>query len=262
MTSSDEILVEQDGHVLTITLNRPAKLNSMTSVMDKQMNDLSYQINNDESIRAVVLTGAGDRAFCAGSDITDLDTYGTNWEYRNRFDQRMDYARALHLVRKPIVAAVFGYVVGGGLEMCCASDIRIAAPDSQFGAGEINWGWHGGSGQTQYLTHQIGAANASRLLLTGQRMDAEWALRAGLVQEIHPKDKVKDVAMEIAKDIAAKSPIAVQMTKQMVRMAQNTSLDVGLMVENNSFAYCMTTEDSVEGQKAFAEKRTPNFQGR
>ncbi len=260
--SNDDIVVEQDGHVLTIRLNRPDKLNAMTGVMDKRMNQLSFDINNDESIRAVVLTGSGERAFCAGSDITDLDSYGSNWEYRNRFDAHMDYARALHLVRKPIIAAVFGYVIGGGLEMCCASDIRLAAPNAQFGAGEINWGWHGGSGQTQYLTHQIGVANAARLLLTGERIDAETALRNGLVQEIHPLSELQAVAHEMAQSIAAKSPIAVQMTKQMIRMAQNTSLDVGLMVENNSFAYCMTTEDSVEGQKAFAEKRTPEFKGK
>ena len=262
MMSNDEILLQQDGHVLTITLNRPHKLNSMTATMDKTMNDISFTINNDDSIRAVVLTGAGDRAFCAGSDITDLDSYGSNWEYRNRFDSRMDYARALHLVRKPIIAAVFGYVVGGGLEMCCASDIRLAAPDSQFGAGEINWGWHGGSGQTQYLTHQLGAANAARLLLTGERIAADTALRNGLVQEIHEKEDLDQVAHEMAQSIAAKSPIAIQMTKQMIRMAQNTSLDVGLMVENNSFAYCMTTEDATEGQEAFSQKRTPEFKGR
>lgn len=260
--SSDDILFERHGHVAVIRLNRPEKLNAMTVEMDRAMNDFTFTINTDAEIRAVVLAANGERAFCAGSDITDLDGYGANWEYRNRFDARMDYARAVHLIRKPIVAALFGYVIGGGLEMACASDIRLASPDTQFGAGEINWGWHGGSGQTQYLTRTMGPGNAARLLLTGERIDAQLALRTGLVQEIHERGDLEKEALSLAASIAAKSPIAIQMTKHMIRVAQNTSLDVGLMVENDSFSYCMTTEDSVEGQKAFAEKRTPRFEGR
>jgi enoyl-CoA hydratase/carnithine racemase len=260
--SANDILLERHGHVALIRLNRPDKLNAMTVEMDRAMNDYTFTINNDASIRAVVLTGNGDRAFCAGSDITDLDGYGANWEYRNRFDARMDYARAVHLIRKPIVAALFGYVIGGGLEMACASDIRLATPDAQFGAGEINWGWHGGSGQTQYLTRAMGPGNAARLLLTGERLDAHYALRTGLVQEIHEREELEGAALALAESIAGKSPIAIQMTKHMIRVAQNTALDVGLMVENDSFSYCMTTEDSVEGQRAFAEKRTPNFEGK
>lgn len=260
--SSDEIIFERHGHVATIRLNRPDKLNAMTVAMDHTMNELTYQINNDNDIRCVILTGNGERAFCAGSDITDLDGYGTNFEYRNRFDARKDYARAVHLIRKPVVAAVFGYVIGGGLEMACASDIRLATPDAQFGAGEINWGWHGGSGQTQYLTRLVGAGDAARLLLTGERMGIDRALTIGLVQEVHERGALDDAAMALAENIAAKSPIAIQMTKHMIRVAQNTSLDIGLMVENDSFSYCMTTEDSVEGQRAFAEKRPPEFRGR
>lgn len=261
MTAKD-ILLERHGHVAVIRLNRPDKLNAMTVDMDRAMNDFMFTINNDATIRAVVLTANGEKAFCAGSDITDLDEYGANWEYRNRFDARMDYARAIHLIRKPIVAALFGYVIGGGLEMACASDIRLATADAQFGAGEINWGWHGGSGQTQYLTRTMGPGNAARLLLTGERFDADFALRTGLIQEIHPREDLEASALALAENIASKSPIAIQMTKHMIRVAQNTSLDVGLMVENDSFSYCMTTEDSHEGQKAFAEKRTPNFEGK
>lgn len=260
--TSTEIALERHGHVALIRLNRPHKLNAMTADMDRAMNDFTFTINNDASIRAVVLTANGEKAFCAGSDITDLDEYGENWEYRNRFDARMDYARAIHLIRKPIVAALFGYVIGGGLEMACASDIRLATPDAEFGAGEINWGWHGGSGQTQYLTRLMGPGNAARLLLTGERVDIDFALRAGLVQEVHSRDTVEAAALALAENIAAKSPIAIQMTKHMIRVAQNTSLDVGLMVENDSFSYCMTTEDASEGQRAFAEKRPPNFQGK
>jgi enoyl-CoA hydratase/carnithine racemase len=260
--SSPHILYERHGHVAVIRLNRPDKLNAMTTEMDRLMNQLTFTINNDADIRSVVLTGNGERAFCAGSDITDLDGYGDNWTYRNRFEARMDYARAVHLIRKPIVAALFGYVIGGGLEMACASDIRLATPDAEFGAGEINWGWHGGSGQTQYLTRTMGSGNAAKLLLTGERIGVEEALRTGLIQGIHERADLDAVAMALAQNIAAKSPIAIQMTKHMTRVAANTALDVGLMVENDSFTYCMTTEDAREGQSAFAEKREPVFKGR
>jgi enoyl-CoA hydratase len=257
-----DLVVTKDGQVATIVLNRPGKLNAMTGAMDRQMNEIAYDLNNDDDVRAVVLTGAGDRAFSAGSDITDLDDYGTNWQYRNRFDARKDYARAVWLIRKPVVAAIDGYCIGGGLEMACASDIRLATARSSFGAGEIRWGWHGGSGQTQYLTHQIGSGQASRLLLTGDRIDGDEALRIGLVQQLLDPAELHQQAGTLAATIAARSPIAIQRTKHMVRMAQSIPLETALLVENDSFAYCMTTEDAAEGRAAFAEKRDPQFRGR
>lgn len=257
-----DIRLDKYGHVAHVVIDRPAKLNAMTVAMDHRMNDLVHEINNDKSVRSVLLSGAGDRAFSAGSDITDLDEYGDNWSYRNRFDNRTDYARAVYLLRKPVVAAVHGYCIGGGLEMASASDIRIASPDSSFGAGEIRWGWHGGSGQTQLLTHLIGPGHAARLLLTGDRIDGAEALRIGLVQQLVPRDELIDTAMALAQTIAERSPIAVERTKYMVRVAQNVPLDAGLLVENDSFSYLMMTEDAAEGRAAFAEKRAPVFKGR
>lgn len=257
-----EVRLERDGHIAHLVIDRPAKLNAMTVAMDHQMNDLVFEINNDPSIRAIVLSGTGDRAFSAGSDITDLDEYGDNWSYRNRFDNRTDYARAIWLLRKPAVAAVQGYCIGGGLEMASACDIRLASPDASFGAGEIRWGWHGGSGQTQFLTHLIGPGHASRILLTGDRIDADEALRIGLVQQLVPRDELLAAATQLAATIAERSPIATQRVKYMVRVAQNIGIDAALLVENDSFSYLMKTEDAVEGQAAFAEKRTPVFHGR
>lgn len=256
-----QVRLERHGHTATLLLDRPDKLNAMTVAMDRQMNDLVHEINNDDEIRAVCLTGAGERAFSAGSDITDLDGYGTNWQYRNRFDARKDYARAVWLVRKPVVAAIHGYCIGGGLEMACASDVRIATPAASFGAGEIRWGWHGGSGATQLLTHAVGPGHASRLLLTGDRIDGAEALRIGLVQELVDPAELRSRGTELAERIAALAPIATQRTKYMVRIAQNVPVDVGLLVENDSFSYCMTTEDAAEGRAAFAEKRPPVFRG-
>ena len=257
-----QVRLDRDGHVAHLVLDRPSKLNTMTVDMDRQLNELMFEINNDASIRAVVLRGEGTRAFSAGSDINDLGEYGSNWEYRNRFDRRRDYTRAVWQIRKPVVAAVNGYAYGGGLEMACASDIRIAGTTASFAAGEIRWGWHAGSGQTQYLTRLIGAGHASRILMTGQPVDAVEAHRIGLVQELVDVDLLVDRAVELARDIAALSPIAIERTKFMVRMAQNVPLEAGLLVENDSFAYIMMTDDAAEGQAAFAEKRAPEFRGR
>ena len=257
-----EVRLEQEGFVAIVTIDRPAKLNSMTVAMDDQMNRLVYEINQDSTIRTVVLTGAGDRAFSAGSDVNDLGEYGSNWEYRNRFDARKDYARAIWLCRKPVIAAINGYCIGGGLEMACASDIRIATPQSSFGASEIRWGWHGGSGATQLLTHVIGPGNAARLLMTGDRISGEEALRIGLVQQLVEPSSLMSTSQALAEQISSLSPIAIEKVKHMIRIAQNVPLDVALLVENDSFAYCMLTSDAQEGRRAFAEGRPPRFEGR
>ena len=259
---SGSVDLEVHGNTAHLILNRPEKINAMTVSMDEQMNSYIGEFNNNLHIRSVVLYGKGEKGFCAGSDLTELDEYGSNWEYRNRFSRNLDYARAIWLIKKPVVAALHGWVIGGGLEMACASDVRISTPEAKYMAGEIRWGWHGGSGQTQLLTHTVGPGNAALFLLHGEAVSAEVALRMGLVQELASGDQVLNRAIQIADSIAEKAPIAAQMTKHMIRMAQNTPLDIGLLYENDSFSYCMTTEDAAEGQRAFAEKRKPEFRGR
>ena len=262
MTANDgKVRLEPNDHVGVVTIDRPAKLNAMTVAMDREMNAITYEVNNDDAIHAVLLTGAGERAFCAGSDITDLDGYGTNWQYRNRFDAGTDYAHAVWRMRKPVVVAINGYAIGGGLEMACASDIRLATPESSFGAGEIHWGWHGGSGQTQYLTRAIGPGHALRLLLTGDRIDGNEAYRTGLVQELLSGNRLMERALELARTIASGPPIAVQSAKNLVRVAQSASIEVGLAYENDMFSYLMKTNDAAEGRRAFVEKREPEFKG-
>lgn len=257
-----EVIFEVRGNVGFITLNRPKKINAMTVQMDKQLNGYVNEINNNSDIRAVVLSGKGEKGFCSGSDLTELDEYGDNWLYRNRFDRQLDYARAIWLLKKPVVAALHGWVVGGGLEMACASDVRVGSSDTRFQAGEIRWGWHGGSGQTQLLSHAVGPGNASLFLLHGEPVESQAALRMGLLQEVVDPEAVFGRAIEIANSISEKAPIAAQMTKHMVRMSMNIPLDAALLYENDSFSYCMSTEDAQEGQKAFIEKRKPNFKGR
>ncbi len=262
MTREGEVSLELIGSVAVVTLNRPEKLNAMTSTMDRQMNHLAYEINNDERIGVVVLTGRGSRAFSAGSDINGLVDYESDWQMRNRFDARLDYARAVWLIRKPIIAAINGYCIGGGLEMACAADIRLASPTASFAAGEIRWGWHGGSGQTQFLTRIVGSGHAMEMLLTGDQMDAAEALRIGLVQHVVDEPLLMQKAMTLADHIADRPPIAVERVKSMVRMAANVPLEAGLLIENDSFAALMATEDAAEGRRAFAARRDPEFRGR
>lgn len=258
-----EIVTDIAGGVAVITLNRPAKLNAMTVEMDRRLNEITFELNNDDTVRAVILTGAGGRAFCAGSDLTALDGYGTSWQYRNRFDSNLDYSYAIYKMRKPVVVAVDGYCIGGGLEMACASDVRYATTGSSFAAGEIRWGWHGGSGQTQFLTKLVGAGAASEILMTGERIDAQEAFRVGLVQKLFDnREELMAAAHKFAETVANYAPIPVQAVKKLVRVAQSTSMEVGLSYENDLFSYEMNTEDAREGRAAFAEKRPPVFEGR
>jgi enoyl-CoA hydratase/carnithine racemase len=254
----DELLYEQDGAVATITLNRPEKLNTMTPAMGKAIIQLVTYINNEDSIRVVILTGTGSRAFSAGSDIKVLDDYGSNWQLRNR----IDYARELWKIRKPVIAKIRGYCIGGGLEMALMSDIRYATPDSKFGAGEIKLGWHGGAGNTQLLPRVMSPGRALEMLLTGDIVSAAEAQDWGLVDRIFDDADIDAKVADLAARIAGNAPIASELAKHLVRVSMSTAVDVGLQYENDTFAYCFTTEDSDEGRAAFAEKRKPNFRGR
>jgi enoyl-CoA hydratase len=257
-TMPDELVLERREHCLTVTLNRPKKLNTITPAMGRALTDLVPVINDDDSVRVVVVQGEGERAFSAGSDVSVLDHYGTNWQLRNR----VDYARAVWAIRKPVIAKVRGYCIGGGLEMALMSDVRVATPESQFGAGEIKLGWHGGAGNTQLLPRVVSPGKALRMLLTGDMVDGNEAYRTGLVDELVEPDQLDGFVDDLAARIARSAPIAAQLTKHLVRVAQSTSLEVGLAYENDTFAYCFTTEDSAEGRNAFLDKRQPHFRGR
>jgi len=252
-----DIEFELDGAIATIRLNRPAKLNTMTPDMGRELFAFAERVNDDDAIRVVILTATGERAFSAGSDVKVLDQYGTNWQLRNR----KDYMRAIWSIRKPVIAAIRGYAIGGGLELALASDIRLASPEARFGAGEIKLGWHGGAGNTQLLPRLVGAGNALQMLLTADLVSAHDAHRMNLVQEVVESERLDARARELAEKIAANAPIAAQIAKHLVRIAESTSVEVGLAYENDTFAYCFTTDDAAEGRAAFAEKRQPRFSG-
>jgi enoyl-CoA hydratase/carnithine racemase len=258
MSGQPEITVDVDGHVATITLDRPAKLNAMTPEMTDGLRAAVDEADERDDVRVVVLTGAGDRAFCVGSDVGELDRYDTPWEFRNR----PDYCDAVRTMRTPSIAAVNGYAYGGGLELALSCDIRLAATTASFAAPEIKLGWIGGGGMSAFLAASVGPSNAAVMLMTGDPIDAETALTWGLVSEAVDPDDLLSTAAELAGRIAARAPIAAQTAKANLRAAYAMPLEDAIRYERDLQTVCMATEDAAEGRAAFAEKRTPEFRGR
>lgn len=254
---SAPLTFETEGRVGIITYARPEKLNAMTPEMAELMVAAVARCNEDDEIRAVVLTGTG-KAFCAGSDIALLDSYKTPWEFRNR----TEYCDALRALRKPSIAAINGYAFGGGLEMALSCDIRIGAGGAKLGAPEIKLGWIGGGGMVALLAQSIGPSNAALMVMTGDPISAEQALAWGLVSELHPADALRARAVEIATTIASRAPIAAETAKSNLAAALNLPLEQAIAYERDLQTICFATEDAAEGRAAFVEKRVPQFRKR
>lgn len=245
------IYLERDGNIGELVLNRPEKLNALTPDMFRLLRDLSMEINEADDIHVVLFRGEGTRAFCAGTDINTLKEYPDFWAWRNR----VDYVTQIRAIRKPVIACVHGYALGGGHELAVAADIRIAATNAVFGAPEIRLGWVGAGGTSQYLPRLIGYGQAMRILLTGQRIDAQEALRIGLVEEVVETGKELERARELAREIASYSPIATQTTKAAVRAGMNGNLELGLQIENELMALCFAAGNDKSGAKLFGERK-------
>lgn len=255
---TDEVTFEVDGAVATLTLNRPAKLNAVTPEMAGAIVEAVRTINDSDTIRCVIVTGAGERAFCAGSDIKQLDTYETPWQFRNR----PDYCDAIKNLRKPSIAAINGYAFGGGLETAMSCDIRIAADNAQLAAPEIKLGWIGGGGMTAFLAHSAGDSNAAMMVMTGDPIDAQKALAWHLVSEVVPLNRLMDRTREVARTIAARAPIAAETAKLNLKAATSMPRDKAIEYERDLQTICFATEDAAEGRTAFSEKRPPVFRRR
>lgn len=258
MSEDNELLFEVDGHVAVITLNRPHKLNAVTPDMAKAIEAAIAECDASDTIRCVVITGAGEKAFCAGSDIKTLDQYKTPWQFRNRGD----YCDAVRLCRKPTIAAVNGYALGGGLETAMSCDIRISSTKARFAAPEIKLGWIGGGGMAAGLAHSIGASNAAMMILTGDVIDAETARGWGLVTEVVEPGELVARAREIAHIIASRAPIAAETAKLNLKAAHAMPYEKAVEYERDLQTICFATEDAQEGRAAFAEKRAPVFNRR
>jgi enoyl-CoA hydratase/carnithine racemase len=255
---TEEIKFEIAGAIAIITLNRPQKLNAVTPEMADAIVAAVTECNDSNTIRCVILTGAGERAFCAGSDIRELDAYETPWQFRNR----PDYCDAFRALLKPSIAAVNGFAFGGGLETAMACDIRIASENAQFAAPEIKLGWIGGGGVAAHLAHSVGASNAALMIMTGDPISAEKAERWGLVSEVVPQADLLARAHEIANVIASRAPIAAETAKLNLKAAVSMPLEKAIEYERDLQTICFATEDAHEGREAFKEKRAPVFRRR
>lgn len=247
-------LTVADG-IADLVIDRPAKHNAVTPGMAKALAEACRAIDTDAGVRVVLLRGAGERAFCAGSDLNSLATYPSAWDFRNR----VEYATAIRNLRKPVVAALQGWTLGGGAEMALGADIRIAAEGMRLGFPEVTRGWVGGGGASQLLPRMIGTARAMRMLLTGDPVEAAEAASLGLVDRVVPQAELLPAAQALAMRIAGFSPVAAQAVKASVRMAMESPLTAGLAYENEMNVLCFAAGDHLEGIRAFAEKRTASF---
>jgi enoyl-CoA hydratase/carnithine racemase len=257
MISTGDVRMDTDGHVAVITLDRPAKLNAVTPEMTEALAGYVATVNDRRDLRVVVLTGTG-RAFCAGSDIAGLADYDSAWQ----FGKRPDYCDAVRALRKPVVAAINGYAFGGGLELALTCDIRLASPAASFAAPEIKLGWIGGGGQSALLAHNVGPSNAALMLLTGDPVDADTALRWGLVTEVAAAGDLHPRALDLAHTIASRAPIAAETAKLNLQAAFEMPLGRAIDYERHLQTICFATQDAAEGRAAFAERREARFQGR
>jgi enoyl-CoA hydratase len=247
-------LTIQDG-IGQILLDRPEKMNAITPEMSRELQGVCRAVDEDRDIRVVTISGAGERAFSAGSDLNTLADMSDVMAFRDR----IEYAALVRDIKKPVIAALKGWVLGGGMEMAIAADIRICGRSAKIGGPEVTRGWIGGGGASQMLPRLIGVGQAMRLLLTGDPVDAETALRLGLVEEVVDDAQVPARVMEMAKKIASFSPIATQTVKAAVRAALSTPLEAGLRYENELHVICMSDKGRLEGIKAFQEKRDAKF---
>jgi enoyl-CoA hydratase len=251
------VVVERDGAVGVVLLNRPEALNALSSGLMDALVDALEQYDRDVSVRCIVL-GGNERAFAAGADVAELAAATPIDLYESRRIDRWDAIRAL---RTPLVAAVSGFCLGGGCELAMACDLIVASETAQFGQPEINLGVLPGAGGTQRLTHAVGKSLAMDVILTGRFLSAVEALRAGLVARVVAREAWLTEAKRVAAEIAAKSPVSVRLAKEAVDQAFETPLAAGVQFERRAFYLARASDDATEGLSAFVEKRKPNFKG-
>ncbi len=256
------VSTEQDGYVATVTIDHPP-VNALSAPLLEELEAEIERLDSDDGVRAIVLRGAGERAFVAGADISEFPALreaateeGGSARGIQKLGARMDAART------PFVAAIHGFCLGGGLELAMCCDIRIASEDAQLGQPEIKLGLIPGGGGTQRLPRLVGLGRALLLNMTGEFIDAPTAYDWGLVERVVPKEELHDTALRIARTIADRSPVAIGVLRELARTTRDLSLEEGLRREADGFRRCLTSEDGAEGVAAFLEKREPRFTGR
>jgi len=256
----ETITVEKRGAVAVLTINRPDKLNALNRRVHQEGVAALDELKHDDSVRVVVLTGSGEKAFIAGADIKEFQDQ-TPVTQRDLFHEKTLF-NSIDTFPKPVIAMINGFCLGGGNELALACDLRICSENAKFSQPEINLGLIPGGGGTQRLTRLLGEGRAMEIMLSGDMIDAQTAYNFGLVNHVHPAAELEGKTIELANKIAEKAPIALQLAKEAVKFASRSNLDEGLRREVDLFALCFSTEDKKEGVAAFLEKRKPVFKGK
>jgi enoyl-CoA hydratase len=258
--SNDTLRIDRDGAVAILTIDRPEKRNALNGQVRAELIGALDRLRDDDAVRVLVVTGAGEKAFVAGADIgefaerTPLEQRAT-MTGRRVFDEIAAYP-------KPVIAMINGFCLGGGCELALACDVRVAADTAKLGQPEINLGIIPGGGGTQRLPRVVGTGQAMRLVLSGELIEAAEALRIGLVDVVHPAAELREKTLDFARGMAARSPVALRMAKSAVRAAAEMPLSAGLAYETELFVTCFASDDKREGVAAFLEKRPAAFTGR
>ncbi len=260
----DFVSVEQDGHVAAVTIDHPP-VNALSAPLLEELEAEIDRLDHDANVRAIVLLGAGERAFVAGADISEFPSLreaaadaqeSGSARGIQKLGARMDAAH------KPFIAAIHGFCLGGGLELAMCCDVRVASDDAQLGQPEIKLGLIPGGGGTQRLPRLVGLGRALLLNMTGEFIDAQTAYDWGLVERVVAKTDLHETALGIAKTIADRSPVAIGVLRELARTTRDLPLEEGLRREADGFRRCLASEDGAEGVAAFLEKREPQFSGR
>ncbi|HXX87166.1 MAG TPA: enoyl-CoA hydratase-related protein [Candidatus Acidoferrum sp.] len=255
------IIYEKSEGIATITLNRPEALNAFSKESVEEVLQALEDAKNDEKTRVIVVTGAGEKAFSAGADIKAMA--GMNaLKARELSLMGEKLCLAFENFEKPVIAALNGYALGGGLEVAMSCDLRIASENARVGQTEVNIGLIPGWGGTQRLTRLVGATKAKELVFTGRIIDAKMAEQLGILNMVVPADKFKETVRQFALDLAAKPPVAIKVAKALINKGADIGLDSAIALEREGFGVVASTEDLQEGVKAFTEKRKPLFKGK
>jgi enoyl-CoA hydratase len=255
------IVYEKAEGVATITLNRPEALNAFSKDVVEEILQALEDIKNDEGVHVVVLTGAGEKAFSAGADIKAMVGM-TALKARELSLMGEKLCLSLENLEKPVIAALNGYALGGGLEVAMSCDLRIASETARVGQTEVNIGLIPGWGGTQRLTRLVGITKAKELVFTGKMIDAKTAEQLGIVNMVVPADKFRETTRQFAKELSSKAPVAVRVAKALITKGADIGLDSALELEREGFGVVASSEDLKEGVSAFTEKRKPVFKGR
>ncbi|MBI5017204.1 MAG: enoyl-CoA hydratase/isomerase family protein [Deltaproteobacteria bacterium] len=258
----ENILLERDEGIAILTFNRPKALNALNAVTIRELDAALDEVAADTSIRALVLTGAGEKAFVAGADITEIRALPSPLAGVDMCRRGQAVFFKLEKLDKPVIVAINGFALGGGCELAMAGDIRIAADTARLGQPEINLGILPGYGGTQRLPRLVGKGAAKLLIYTGDMVTAAEALRIGLVDKVVPAAEVLEAAKALAKQLAGKAPLALALCKRSIELGVEIDLERACAIEAENFGVCCATEDKAEGTAAFVEKRKPIFQGR